>query len=317
MSVNTLLGPVPSEDLGRTLMHEHIFTLLTDLHEDAPTDDAALERDALRRLADLAEHGFGTLVDLTVIGLGRSIRRLLPIARQSPIHIVPATGIYTFNDLPKYFQSGTRDAGEDFVSRFLVREIEDGIGTSGVRAGVIKFAVDAAGVTPDLDILIRQSGQAQLRTGVPISTHSHAATRQGLAQQRILREEGVDLDRVVIGHSGDTMDYGYLEQLIENGSWLGMDRFGVVDNRLSLTQRIEVVAEMCRRGYADRMVLSHDTNVASDSIVPEVRSRPEYSNWNYCCVADIVIPELRRHNVSQADIDLMTISNPAAILDIR
>ena len=92
---------------------------------------------------------------------------------------------------------------------------------------------------------------------MPISTHTHARKQVGLDQQRIFAEEGVDLSRVVIGHSGDTTDLDYLEELIADGSYLGMDRFGI-DSILSFEDRVNTVAEMCRRGHADKMVLSHD-----------------------------------------------------------
>jgi phosphotriesterase-related protein len=99
--------------------------------------------------------------------------------------------------------------------------------------------------------------RAHLQTGVPISTHTHARTRRGLDQQRLFREEGVDLSRVVIGHSGDTTDIDYLEELIAAGSHLGMDRFGI-DTILSFEDRVNTVATMCRRGHAGKMVLSQD-----------------------------------------------------------
>ena len=93
--------------------------------------------------------------------------------------------------------------------------------------------------------------------------HRRGVASAGLEQQEIFRSEGVDLTRVVIGHSGDTDDFDYLEELIANGSILGMDRFGI-DGYLPTARRVEVIAELCRRGYADRMVLSHDASCYLD-----------------------------------------------------
>jgi phosphotriesterase-related protein len=312
MTINTMLGAIEPSKLGRTLMHEHVYTLLAELHFDYEFDTDAEDARAVEKLRELKAAGFDAIVDMTVIGLGRWISRVLPIARQCGITIVPATGIYTTRDLPAHFRSATAEISPDYIADFLTRDIVEGIGETGVRAGIIKFAVDKPGITDDLALLIRQSAKAQLATGVPISTHTDAATKQGLAQQAALREAGVDLGRVVIGHSGDATDIGYLEQLIENGSWIGMDRFG--DLPLALDKRIDVLIKMCRRGYASRMVISHDTNVTSDNTVAEARLKPEREHWNYLCIPEIVLPALRAAGVSEADIDTMTIANPRDIL---
>ncbi len=313
MTIETVLGPIPDDRLGQTLMHEHIFTGFAELRAEYPRDVDAQDERAVRTLTALAETGFRSLVDLTVYGLGRDVRRIARIAEKAGVNIIPATGIYTFADMPGYFKNYTIRVDEDFISSVLIREIEQGIGETGIHAGIIKFATDARGLTPDIEKIIAQSAIAQLRTGVPISTHTDAPTRNGLVQQELLRTAGVDLGRVVIGHSGDSTDLGYLEQLIENGSWLGMDRFGHEPSG-TLADRIATVAAMCERGYADRMVLSHDTNVTSDNTPEELRSSPLFANWHFRCVPDIVLPALRERGVSEADIEKMTVTNPVAIL---
>jgi phosphotriesterase-related protein len=314
MTVQTLRGPVPATALGPTLMHEHVFTLYRDLGQEYAHDDTAQDAAAVTALRDLTTTGFTTIVDLTVLGLGRDVARIARLSRAADLHIVCATGIYTFADLPAYFKNGTAYLRENFISDFFVRELTDGVADTGIRPALIKVAVDARGVTEDLDLLLRQSALAHTRTGAPISTHTHASSRQGLVQQRILREEGVDLTRVVIGHCGDSTDLDYLEQLIEAGSWLGMDRFGHEPSG-RLADRIDTLAALCERGYAERMVLSHDTNVASDNVPPQMRALPQFEHWHYRCVPDIVLPALRQRGVSERDIRLMTIDNPVAILD--
>src|SRR5579863_7601472 len=139
--------------------------------------------------------------------------------------------------------------------RIVEGDVTEGIAGTGVRAGILKCAVDEKGLNPGLEMVLRAVARAHLRTGVPISTHTHAATRRGLEQQRIFQEEGVDLSRVVIGHSGDSTDIAYLEELIAQGSYIGMDRFGI-DMLLPFADRVNTVAVMCERGHADKMVLS-------------------------------------------------------------
>jgi phosphotriesterase-related protein len=92
-----------------------------------------------------------------------------------------------------------------------------------VKVGILKCATAEPGVTPDIELILRATARAHRRTGVAIATHTNAARKVGLDQQRIFREEGVDLSRVVIGHSGDTTDVPYLEELIGNGSSIATD----------------------------------------------------------------------------------------------
>jgi phosphotriesterase-related protein len=197
----------------------------------------------------------------------------------------------------------------------FVRDLEVGIADTGVKAGVLKCATDEAGVTPGVERVLLAVAQAHLRTGAPISTHTHAPTRQGLEQQRIFSKEGVDLERVVIGHSGDTTDLSYLEELIGNGSYLGMDRFGI-DAILSFEERVSTVAMMCERGHADRMVLSHDAACHSDWFDDEMVAAVQ-PNWRYTHISDDVIPALRARGVSDDHLRQMLVDNPKKILGPR
>src|SRR5205823_9778920 len=121
----------------------------------------------------------------------------------------------------------------------------------------LKAATDAPGVTPDVEKSLRAVARAHRRTGAPILTHSYPTNQSGSHQQDIFESEGVDLSRVLIGHSGDTDDMAYLERVAERGSYLGMDRFGM-DDYLSHERRLAAVVELCRRGFAAQVMLSQD-----------------------------------------------------------
>ena len=230
--VNTVRGPIDTSGLGVTLMHEHVFIMTTEVMQNYPEewgDDDAREADAIARLNTLKATGVDTIVDLTVIGLGRYIPRITRVAAATTLHIVVATGVYTFTDVPfcfHYLGPGAPLNGPEIMTEMFVRDIEQGIADTGVRAAMLKCATDKPGVTPGVERVLRAVAQAHRHTGVPISTHTHAVTRRGLEQQRIFAEEGVDLSRVIIGHCGDSTDIDYLEELIANGSYIGMDRFG-------------------------------------------------------------------------------------------
>ena len=210
--INTVRGPIESAQLGVTLMHEHILVLSTEIMQNYPEawgDEDRRIQDAIARLNELASRGIKSVVDLTVIGLGRYIPRIQRVAQATPVNIIVATGIYTYNDIPFYFHfrgPGTVLDGPELMVEMFVRDIRQGIADTGVKAGILKRATDAPGMTPGVERVLRSVAKAHRETGVPISTHTHAGTKRGLEQQRVFSEEGVDLSRVVIGHSGDTTD---------------------------------------------------------------------------------------------------------------
>jgi phosphotriesterase-related protein len=317
-NLNTARGAIDTADLGVTLMHEHVFILSPDITANYPEvwgDEAQREADAIARLNELKSRGVDSIVDLTVIGMGRYIPRFARVAAATEINIVVATGVYTYNDVPMYFHftgpGGALGDSEPMVDMF-VRDIEHGIADTGVKAAILKCATDEPGVTPGVERVLRAVAQAHRQTGVPISTHTHAATRRGLEQQRIFAEEGVDLSRVVIGHSGDTTDLGYLEELIGNGSYIGMDRFGV-DVYLPFEDRVNTVAQMCERGHADKMVLSHDAACFMDWVPEELL--PALPNWHYLHIHNDVIPALKDRGVTDEQLTTMLVDNPRKIFE--
>ena len=315
----TVRGPIDTSELGITLMHEHIFILNAEIAQTYPEvwgDEQRRIEEAAQRLNELHAAGVGSIVDLTVIGQGRFIPRIQRVAERTSINIIAATGVYTFSDVPFYFFGRGADrqpSGTDAMTDIFVRDITTGIGETDVRAGVLKCATDAAGVTRGVERVLRAVAQAHRATGVPISTHTHVGTRRGLDQQRIFHEEGVDLSRVVIGHSGDTTDLAYLEELIAAGSYLGMDRFGI-DTLLSFEQRVDIVASLCERGHAQKLVLSHDHSCFIDWF-PEEGIRQRLPNWHFLHISRDVIPALTQRGVTDAQVRTMLVDNPRTIFE--
>jgi phosphotriesterase-related protein len=320
-TVNTARGAIDTADLGVTLMHEHVFIMATEIAENYPEgwgDGARREADAISRLNELKSRGVDTIVDLTVVGLGRYVPRIARIAAATELNIVVATGLYTFNDVPMtfhYLGPGAPLGGPEIMTEMFVRDIEHGIADTGVKAAILKCATDEPGVTPGVERVLRAVAGAHRQTGVPISTHTHAGTKRGLEQQRIFAEEGVDLSRVVIGHSGDTTDIAYLEELIATGSYIGMDRFGV-DVYLPFEDRVNTVATMCERGHADRMVLSHDASCYFDAL-PESTLPIVLPNWHYLHIHNDVIPALKQRGVTDEQLTTMLVDNPRTIFSAK
>lgn len=318
--MQTVRGSIDTAALGVTLMHEHIFILNTEVRDNSSYwDEEERVSDAVAKLNALKAIGVDAIVDPTCIGLGRYIPRIQRVAEQTDLHIVAATGVYTYNDVPFWFHyrlpalTGTE---RDPMVDFFVRDITQGIGDTGVRAAIIKCATEEAGVTPGVERVLRAAARAHRETGVPITTHTHAESRRGIDQQKIFTEEGVDLSRVVIGHSGDTTDLDYLRQLMDAGSVIGMDRFGV-DVLLPFEDRVATVAALCEQGYADRMVLAHDASCFIDWFDPDLTPTRQQMmpNWHYHHIHDEVLPALRDRGVTEAQIDEMLVHNPRRIFD--
>ncbi len=311
-TINSVSGPLDTADLGFTLMHEHILVQSPGVNDNfAVFDREAHLANAVQRLKDVQDRGVKTLVDLTV-GNWRDIPFVKEAVAASGIQVVVATGLYW--EVPHYFRAMSGRSIEHIAELFQ-RDITDGIMDTGVKAGVIKCATDESGVTPDIERVLRASAKAHRATGVPISTHTHASSEGGLKQQDIFEDEGVDLGRVVIGHSGDTEDTAYLQKLCDRGSFIGMDRFGI-DLFLPMAQRVATIKKMCDLGYANKMVLSHDAACYIDWIDPNLR-QSALPKWNFNHISDDVLPALREAGVSEDDITAMTVDNARRVFEMQ
>ncbi|MGR6921830.1 phosphotriesterase family protein [[Actinomadura] parvosata] len=314
----TVRGPVA--DLGATLMHEHVFGLSPEILWNWPDipegwDLEERAREAAGKLDALKAAGIDTIVDLTVVGLGRYVPAVRRVAELTSVNIVAATGLYTYDALPPYFGNrgpGSLFGGPDRLAEFFVRDLTEGIGRTGVKAAVLKCASDHLGMTKGCERVFRAVAQAHLETGAPITTHSHSASKGGLGQQKLLASLGVDLERVVIGHAGDSTDVAYLEELIANGSYLGMDRFGI-ETISPFEDRVAIVAELCARGHAGKMVLSHDSYCFNDRFDADV-VRQRHPNYHLLHISRDVLPALRRRGVTDDQIHQMLVVNPRRIL---
>lgn len=317
-SIPTFTGEVGADALGVTLIHEHIFVTDPELDINMPhpewDEQVWIER-AVQTLSSLYELGVRTVVDLTVLGLGRNARRVAEVAARVPVQIIASTGCYAAEVLPTYFRlngPGLVVDGPDPLVELFIGDIEHGISGTGVRAGMIKIASEAGGFTPDTLRVFAAAAAAHRRTGVPITTHSHAASRGGTAQQDELERLGVGLDRVVIGHSGDSLDLGYLRGLADRGSFLGFDRFGMAHLGAD-EDRMRMLLQLLDAGYADRIVLSHDAAVFSRITPPSWRAAHAPS-WTMSHLSENILPRLRAAGLDAATEHQLMVANPRRVL---
>lgn len=320
-AVETVRGSIDTADLGTTLMHEHVFVRSIEIAGNYPDSDSGWDEeirvaDAVNKLRDLAERGVTTIVDPTVINLGRHIPTVQRVNEQVDINIIAATGLYTYNDVPIYFLTRPVESPSalDPMARMFIGDIEDGIAGTGVRAAFLKCAIGRSGMTAGVERVMRAVGQAHLRTGAPITVHTDAPSRSGLLVQELFKSVGVDLSMVVIAHCDDSDDLDYLRQLADAGSFLGMDRFGMDMIRPSV-ERANSVVRLCEQGYTDRVVLSHDAACFDDLISPErLAAMP---NWHFTYLLDDIIPTMRALGVTEHQVTTMLVDNPRRYFESR
>jgi phosphotriesterase-related protein len=306
--VETVSGPVDSGSLGVTLAHEHLRSTAEGVREQFPHlyDEQRERARAVEWVRKAMDNGVRTIVDPTCMDLGRSVAFARRVVDETGIQLVMCTGIYGshYTFLPQHFQN--REI--DYLADVFVHDIQEGIQGTDVKAAFLKCAVDEPGITPDVDKVLRACAQASKRTGRPIMAHSHPATRRGLEIMDVFDEEGVDPANVQVAHTGDTDDLDYIEELLGRGPCIGMDRYGL-DIILPTDQRNATVIELCKRGHAERMLLSQDACATLDWYPEELREM--VPNWHFTFLWDGVLPALREGGVSDEQIDTMLVANPA------
>lgn len=316
--VDTVRGPVELDRLGTTLMHEHVFVLTPDVMQnygDRWWDEEVRVADAVDKLQRLKDAGVDTIVDPTVVGLGRYIPRVREVNRRVDINIVAATGLYTFDQIPLFFHfqgPGTVLDGPGLMTEMFVRDIRDGIGGTGVRAAFLKCVVEERGLTPDQTRVQAAICEAHQETGAPITVHTNAAHQTGRLALDFFARHGVDLTKVVIGHAGDSNDLDYLRWIMDQGATIGCDRFGL-DMYNPTDDRVHTVAALCAQGYADRIVLSHDAACYMDyfsGLRSQALLRQAVPNWHYLHIPNDVLPALRKEGVTEEQLTTMLVDNP-------
>ncbi|NLT07438.1 MAG: phosphotriesterase [Solirubrobacterales bacterium] len=311
-TVESVTGPLELEELGVTLIHEHLC-----FRDEANAiqwphlyDEQALHDAAVVAATGALEVGVRTIVEPTAMFGGRDVRLLERVARETDLQLIACTGIYTYDFLPHYWV--TRDA--DAMADAFVHDIESGIQRTPIKAGFLKCAADAPGVTENVEKVHRACARASLRTGVPIMAHTFPAGQTGLRQMEIFVEEGVDPAKVQLAHTGDTDDLDHIEALLDTGAWIGMDRYGLEMYR-PLASRNETVLALLQRGHADRMFLSADSCATIDWFPAEAEEQLlEHGavdrDWSTRLVHDKVLPALRDGGMTAEQEHTMLVENP-------
>ena len=312
-TVNTVLGPVDAGSLGFTLMHEHVMVSASGLLASYP-DLLGPDREA-RAIASLKRAkagGVDTMVDATTFDLGRNADFLATVSRESGVNLINVTGWWL--DVPRFIQGVSADQ----MAREFIRDVEEGFRGTHVKAGLLKCAADFEGVTPPLETMARAVARAHLHTGLPIMVHSYPTGQVARDQIRIFKEEGVDLTRVKIDHSNDTTDLEYLEWILDQGCFLGLDRYP--GRLVSPQMRTVTLKQLIDRGHVQRLCPSHDCICLAvmkenvDGTMPDAHEFFHRNPDQFLYMHNHVIPQLLEMGVEPSVLDTLFVDNPRRFL---
>jgi len=355
--VMTVRGPIDPEDLGFTSMHEHVLCDCTvffkrtegKFPEDTPvksTDKLSLENIGLHQsnisltldncnmddedlmtqeMVEFKESGGQAMVDMSTPGLRCNIPGIKRISEAADVHIITTTGLYAEDTWPEEFKG--KSINEH--ASFMLDEIENGIEDTGIKPGALKIAVTE--LTTQEEYALRAAGRVSRETGLSLSVHpGFVIGNDGRRIVKILAEEGVDLERVVIAHADGffvgtdlkqlilnpetwKLTTSYHKELLDQGANISIDCFGhnwslEVENSMIEKDwhRLGGLVALIKEGYSPQIHLGTDTFI-------KILTR-RGGGQGYCRLTKFVIPTLREVGVSDFDIRQMTVNNPKRVL---
>ena len=319
MPVQTVTGPIALDALGRTLMHEHLFIAFPGAEFDplARFDRTTFVAEAVRRLRQLRiEHGVRSFVDPCPIELGRDAALMREIAEKSEMNVVCTTGFY-FEEmgLPVYWRARTVEE----IAALYIREITEGIGTTGVKAGAIKVATGAPVITALEQKFLAAACLAQKATNVPIITHTQDGCA-GPEQQQAFAAGGVPAHQCLIGHCCGNADPAYHQRVVDGGSYIGFDRIGLLRFQPDEV-RADNLATLVRNGYRAQIMMSQDRHCGwlgkfarqlSAAELAHIEALRAEGQWppHYTYLFTDFIPMLRERGLTLNEIHSILDENP-------
>jgi len=312
--IHTVLGPIADDELGFCLPHEHIwcdqalapraqlFGTLRNTNTQMRLDHFGHMLEELKAYHDA---GGRSIVEVTCDGWGRDVETLARLSTESQVHVIATAGFYIEPCLPPIVADWSVEKLADHISW----EIEKGVNGTQHRCGVLKSAIHRARVE-GLELKgLKAVAIAQRRTGVAITSHTTGGRRQevpggnvGLQQLKILKSEGVSPERFIVGHVDERPDITVLSQLASEGCFIQFDLIGKEHWLLDQT-RVDLLGELVRRGFVRHLLLSHDRNRHHEM---------RYGGGSgYCHILENFLSRLRQTGLSDNDIQLMTVANPA------
>jgi len=303
-------------------MHEHFVFGYPGFEGDitlAPFDRNACINAGLEMAENIMAHGVNTVVDATTNDCGRNPLLLREIAEKSGLNIICASGYYSEAEgASPYFKTMSKfGKGVTQIYDMFKKEVIDGIGTTGIRPGVLKLASSKGVISAYEEMFFRAAAKVSKEEAIPILTHTEKGT-MGLEQAELLIAEGADPQRVMIGHIGGSTDMEYLMRILEKGVYIGFDRFGVegIVGAPPDSRREACLIGLLGLGYATQIMLSHDW-------VNFWLARPGVSkiiskgmpNWRPTRIFEEVLPVLKKAGITEEQITTMMVDNPRRLFE--
>ena len=300
--VMTVLGPVPSNELGFTLPHEHVYCTLRHADYRYDVADQFVDEDVMvAEVAAFADLGGATIFDLSVPDNGRSPERLRTLSERTGVHFVMGCGWYRGNYYLPEERIDRRSAGD--LAEELIREINEGVGDSGIRPGVIgEIGSEKDWVSPAEERVLRAVARAHNATGLAIGA-LHAIGPVAPQQLTILEEEDADMSRVAVAHCDAYPHLGYLLGLLHRDVYIMFDNCGQYRGMGRFEDRIlDLILQLIDRGFEDRLMLSHD--------VCKLGQLRIHGGTGFVYLSETFLPALADKGVPRATIITITHDNP-------
>jgi len=340
--VRTVLGDVPTEDLGIVLMHEHILWDLRfycELPPQATMRKLAREKINITNLGDVRRNPFSvwdnllqddvdlateeirrfrwaggkTVVDANCSGMGGDVTALRRIAIETGVNIITGCGYYIDPSHP----AALKEKGVDEISREMIDEIGNGLEATAIRPGIIGEIGTSQSLTDSEEKVLRAAAKAQIETGLPIYVHPYFRDGKyhALNLLDILEEEGADLSRVVMCHMDGNLDFDYHKRVAKRGAYVEYDTFGKEYTRTDLayelpkdTQRVKSIVNMIEEGYGEQILISQDICFKMDL--------HRFGGWGYDHILNNVVPMFRQTGMGNDTILQILEVNPGKALAI-
>jgi phosphotriesterase-related protein len=316
--VETVTGAISPEQLGKTLIHEHFIFGYPGFQGDSTLGPFNREEAVAAGVAaaqKVMSHGVKTVVDPTPNECGRDPEVLKEISQQSGLQIICATGFYYEGEgaTPYFKFRASLGSAEREIHEMFSAEIVNGIGTTGIKPGIIKLASSKDEITEYEKMFFKAAAKSQQETGITLLTHTQEGT-MGPEQARLLIDLGADPAGIVIGHMCGNTDPAYHKRTMETGVSIAFDRFGLqgMVGAPFDQQRIDTLLELLQEGYEDQIMLSHDSIsiwLGRPPVIPPA-AEAGIANWHPTHLFENILPALKEAGVTEAQLDKMFLENP-------
>lgn len=303
----TVKGPVPSSELGKTLIHEHI---LVDFIGADKISGHRWEKNevfpvVLPFLKEIKNDGIKTIIECTPAYLGRDPELLKSLADSTGFHLITNTGYYGAAD-NKFLPEHAFEESADELSRRWVEEWEKGINGTGVKPGFIKTGVNPGKLSDLHQKLIIAAAKTHLKTGLIIASHTGPA-QPAFEQIELLIKEGVSPQAFIWVHAQSEKDLQKHVKLAKMGVWISLD--GLSENNMD--EYVNMLKNLRDSGYLSKTLLSQDAGWYS----PGEEKGGDFRGFG--TLTSQFVPLLLENDFSKEEIHQILVENPAKAFEIR